>query len=91
MLQRALVDAGFPHVPVISLTLNSGISHNQPAFRINWLRILPIALRAILYSDCINKFYHAALVRETRRGAAKELRDHYLEIGSELIERGHSH
>lgn len=91
MLQRALVDAGFPHVPVISLTLNSGISHNQPAFRINWLRILPIALRAILYSDCINKFYHAALVRETRQGAAKELRDHYLEIGSELIERGHSH
>ena len=90
MLKKALVDAGYPNVPVVSLALGSGIANEQPAFKINWAKMLPISLRAVLYSDCINKFYHAALVREKREGVAKELRDRYLEIGARLIEEKNS-
>lgn len=90
MLKKALVDAGFNDVPVISLALGSGIENKQPAFKINWLKVLPIALRAVLYSDCINKFYHAALVREINKGMAADLRKLYLEMGAELIEKGKS-
>ena len=90
MLKKALVDAGFNDVPVISLALGSGIENKQPAFKINWLKVLPIALRAVLYSDCINKFYHAALVREINKGMAADLRKLYLEMGAELIEEGKS-
>ena len=90
MLKKALVDAGYSNVPVIALTLGAGIENDQPAFKINWIKILPIALRAVLYSDCINKFYHAALVRETYKGAALELRNQYLQLGTELIEGGQS-
>lgn len=85
MLKKALVDAGYPNVPVVSLAPGSGIENDQPAFKINWAKMLPVALRAVLYSDCINKFYHASLVREKKKGAAHELRDKYLEMGSKLI------
>lgn len=73
-------------MPVVSLALGSGIANDQPAFRINWARMLPVALRAVLYSDYINKFYHASLVREKYKGAAHELRTRYLETGARLIE-----
>lgn len=90
MIKRALIDAGYDDVPVISLALGDGMSNNQPAFKVNWVKMLPIALRAILYSDTISKFYYASVVRETEKGAAQRLRDEYLQRGCELIEAGKS-
>lgn len=90
ILKKALIDAGYKDVPVISLTFGSGIENNQPALKINWAKMLPISLRAVLFSDCINKFYHASVARENRPGAAAELRDRYLRLGAELIENGRS-
>ena len=90
MIKRALIDAGYTDVPVISLSLSGNIENNQPAFKINWLKILPIALRSVLYSDCISKFYYASVVRENKKGAAIKLRDMFLRKGCELIETGES-
>ena len=90
ILKKALIDAGYKDVPVISLAFGSGIENNQPALKINWAKMLPISLRAVLFSDCINKFYHASVARENRLGAAAELRDRYLRLGAELIENGRS-
>ena len=53
-----------------SFSLGSSIENVQPGFQINWLKMLPIALRAVLYSDCISKFYHASVVREKESGEA---------------------
>ena len=90
LIKKALVDAGYADVPVISLTFGGSVGNHQPGFKINWVQLLPVALRAILYSDCINKFYHASAVREKERGQAKRLTDLYLRKGQELIERGRS-
>ncbi len=90
MLKKALVDAGYTDTPVISLTFGDNLDNNQPALRINWVKILPIALRAVLYSDCINKMYHAAVVREKDFGLADDLRTIYLQAGAELIGKGKS-
>lgn len=91
MLKKALVDAGYADVPVVSVALGGNdLKNNQPAFRINWPKIMPIALRAVLYSDCIGKFYHAAAVREKQKGAAFHLRNKYLQLAAELIESGNS-
>ncbi|MBQ7852938.1 MAG: 2-hydroxyacyl-CoA dehydratase, partial [Muribaculaceae bacterium] len=90
MLKKALVDAGYTDTPVISLTFGDNLDNNQPALKINWAKMLPIALRAVLYSDCINKMYHAAVVREKEFGLADDLRTIYLQTGAELIEKGKS-
>jgi hypothetical protein len=90
MLKKALVDAGYTDTPVISLTFGDELNNNQPALKINWVKMLPVALRAVLYSDAINKLYHAAAVREKESGAAATLRNVYLKTGAELIEKGKS-
>lgn len=73
ILKKAVVDAGFEQVPVISLT-----SGGDSGLKINWLKIGPIALAGLLYGDCLAKFYFAAAIRETIPGEAARLRKHYL-------------
>ena len=85
LIKKALEEAGYPSVPVISLTFGSSLDSRQPSFRVNWVKMLPVALRTILYSDCISKFYYAAVVREKEAGQAARLRDRYLQEGEELI------
>ncbi len=90
LIKKALVDAGYPNVPVVSLSFGSDIDNDQPAFKINWMKLLPVALRTILYSDCISKFFHATAARETEPGKATMLAQLYLQKGSQLIEAGRS-
>lgn len=90
MIKKALVEAGYAGTPVISLTLGSTIRNEQPGFRINWLKVLPVALRAILYSDSISKFYYASVARENKEGEAARLRDKYLKLGEKLISQNKS-
>ncbi len=88
LIRKALVDAGYTETPVISLTFGADIDNGQPGFRINWVKILPIALRAILFSDSISKFYYAARPREKERGQAAQLKDMYLHVAENLILEG---
>lgn len=85
IIKKALVDAGYEDTPVVSLTTSGSIKNEQPAFKINWLKVLPVALRAVLYSDCISKFYYASIVRERNRGEAEKLKDMYLSVAADLI------
>ena len=78
LIRKALVENGYVNTPVISLAVGSGIDNDQPAFKVNWFKILPVALASIIYSDCIAKLYYASVVRETEAGAAGKLRDKYL-------------
>ena len=86
LLKRAMVEAGFAQVPVISLGMGSSVNP-QPGFTLNWTKFLPLALAAVILGDCISKFYHAAAVREKRPGEAMRLRGEYLERAKEAISR----
>lgn len=85
LIQKALEEAGYPSTPVISLTFGRSMENGQPGFKMNWMKILPVALRSILFSDCIAKFYYAAAVREKKPGQAKQLREKYLKQAESLI------
>lgn len=82
-----MAESGYPDVPVISLASGSGVENNQPGFKMNWLKIIGIVVAALLYSDCIAKFYYAAVVREKGRGMAARLRDYYLAKADPVIRR----
>ncbi len=88
LIKKALVDAGYDDVPVIAFAVGGSIKNLQPGFRINWMKLLPIALYAVLYSDCIAKFYYASVVREKQPGQAARLRDLYLQASEDLILQG---
>ena len=88
MIKKAMVDAGFGDVPVVSVTFDSKIRNMQPGFTINWVRMLPVALYSIIFSDTLAKLYYPSVVRETEPGAADRLKETYLERASHLIEGG---
>ena len=87
LIKKALTESGFGQVPVVSMAFSSRLKNTQPGFKINWFKILPIVLNALLYSDCIAKLYYAAAVREKEKGAALQLKDRYLEAAQNVIER----
>ena len=77
LIRKAMVAAGFDHVPVISVTSAQGLTH-QPGFDINWLKILKLLFITTMYADCIAKMYYATAVREVHKGMAAHLRKHYI-------------
>lgn len=90
LIKKALVDAGFAEVPVISVTFGDMMGNYQPGFKMNWLKLMPVAVRSILYSDCMAKFYYASVVREKEKGQARALTGHYLDEARKLILSGHT-
>lgn len=87
LIRKALIENGYTNTPVISIAFGSGISNDQPGFKVNWMKILPITLAVVLYSDCMAKFYYATVVREAKKGEAKRLLDLYLATAQSAILR----
>ena len=85
IIKKALVDAGFADIPVISVSFGSGLSNNQPGFKINWLKSIPVTLSVMLYGDNLSKLYHATVVRTDNRTAVGELRDRYIAEAKPLV------
>ena len=90
LIKKALVDAGYGEVPVISVTFGDMMGNYQPGFKMNWLKLMPVAVRSILFTDCMAKFYYASVVREKEKGQARRLTTHYLEEARKLILERHT-
>ncbi len=87
LIKKALVDAGYGNVPVVSLTMDGNMQNNQPGFQMRMRKLIPIALATILYTDAISKLYYAASPREKEKGQARKLRDKYLDIAKNPVKR----
>ena len=87
MIKSALVQMGLEEVPVVSFAMTDSIYNDQPGFTIPWVKVIRVAIAAVLCSDAIAKMYYAAVVRETRRGESARLRDHYIDLLGKAVER----
>lgn len=90
LIKKALTESGYGSVPVLSLAAGSGIQNEQPGFKINWLKILPIVVTALIYSDSLAKMYYATAVREREEGVASRLLNKYLEAAQTAINHNSS-
>ncbi len=88
LIKRAMVQAGFADVPVVTLgvtTAASADANEQDGFRVSWRKIGPPLLLTLLYTDTIAKMYYAAAAREEVAGLAAALRDRFLQLGADDI------
>lgn len=85
LIKKALVEAGFDRIPVISVSPGSGLKNDQPGFRIPWRRLLRSAVGAVVFTDCLARLYYPAAVREAESGAAASLRDRYMAEAARII------
>jgi len=87
LIKKALVDAGYGQTPVLSLTFGGGIENLQPAFKVNWMQMLPVIVKAVIFSDCMAKFYYATAAREKQEGLADRLLQKWLSFASYQIQK----
>ncbi len=85
LIKNAMVESGYAQVPVISLTFGGKSVDEQSGFKIDWFKILPITFAAVIYGDCISKFYYASAIREKKEGEAQRLKEYYLEAANKFI------
>lgn len=79
LIKKALINAGFGDIPVISVGSTDAIHNTQPGFVIDWGKLLKITFLGILYIDSISRMYHAIAARERKKGLAEQLKNKYLE------------
>ncbi len=78
LIKKAMINAGFDDIPVLSLASGDAIINNQPGFKVKWRKILRITAYGMLYADSISKMYYSTVVREKVKGGAAFLRDKYI-------------
>ncbi len=81
-----MIENGYTHTPVVSVAFSNGLNNNQPAFNLHWNKLAPAAMAAILFGDCLSKFYHATIVRCDDAAAVTNLRDRYFDKAVQALE-----
>ncbi|MDR0353790.1 MAG: acyl-CoA dehydratase activase-related protein [Opitutaceae bacterium] len=88
LIKKALVAAGHPDIPVISVaTADGALSNDQPGFRLRWRGNIRPTIAAILYADRIAQMHNATAPRERAPGASARLRDDYAAAGAACVAR----
>lgn len=88
LVKRALISAGCTDIPVVSLAIGSGVSNNQPGFRVNWLKAYKAILYSMVYADTIAQMYYASAPREKQLGSVEYIKNEYIKRGVDTIETG---
>ena len=91
LIRRAMIQSGFADVPLVTLGVTTAADEGQESLHVSWLKLGPVLLSTLLFSDAIAKMYYPAVAREgADKGIAAMLRDKYLELGAEAIRNGKS-
>ena len=86
LIKRAMVQAGFANVPLITLGITTkGSKNEQEGFDIPWLRIAPLIIDSMLFADAIAKMYYTAAARNNEEGLAIKMSDKFIEQGAKCI------
>ncbi len=86
LIKKAMINAGFADVPVVSVNTDGLGKDEQPGFVIPWGKIAKTTLIAMIFADGISQMYFSTVVREKNRGDAEKLKDLYLKKIQPLFE-----
>ncbi len=68
LLNKALISAGFAHVPSVTVHFSNEKLNYQPGFKPDKKKLSRLGLPGLLLSDSIMQFYNATVVREKNKG-----------------------
>lgn len=85
-IKSGLKNAGYAHIPVLAIGMGA-IQNEQKSFKVPILKILNIAMYTLLYADALQQMYSSTVVRERKKGEAREIFDFYIARGIEAVER----
>lgn len=86
LLRKAVHEAGFPQVPVVSISPNGMEEH--PGFKLN-SKFLKTAIQGLIYGDVLMKVLHRVRPYELHPGSANELYHKWIQrCREQLINKG---
>ncbi len=85
LLRKAVYEAGFPQVPVISISPNGMEDH--PGFKMN-PKLIKVAIHALVYGDVLMKVLHRVRPYELHPGSANQLYQEWIERCREQLTSG---
>jgi predicted CoA-substrate-specific enzyme activase len=86
LIRKALKDAGYPHVPVISLALNGHLDEENPGFSIT-PRMLYRGIMGILLGDLLMTCLYRTRPYEEQPGSAQALFDSWMETVKQALDK----
>lgn len=87
LIRRAMINEGYGHVPLISAAPTDSIYNRQPGFKINWKKLIRPVFLGLLFVDGIARMYYGTVSREKNKGQSKLLKEKYLSLAMNLIEK----
>jgi len=84
-IKNGLQAAGFQDIPVIALTAGETYQSDQKAFKINWKKLVNLAIYLVLYGDALQQMHNTISVREKKKGASQDVFDFYIERGIDAV------
>ncbi len=86
LIKRAIKEAGFAEVPVVSISGSDDALNQQPGFEIDWKKLARITFASLLYADSLSSMYYSTVSREKEKGAARQLVNSFIDSAIPLIE-----
>lgn len=85
LLQKALISAGFPDVPVITVSLSEQKLNDQPGLKLDKRKMLLKGVQGLMFSDSLMQMYYATAPREKMKGQALAVAERYIDIGVNAV------
>ena len=85
LIRKALKDAGHPEIPVISVSVASGLDEDNPGFTLMRGSLLIKVIQALLYGDLIMQLLYRTRPYEAVPGTADALYEELMAEGRELM------
>lgn len=87
LIRKALKDAGFPQVPVVSMSMGNQGVEETPGFKLTLPLVKRVAL-AFLYGDLFEKVVYRTRPYETEPGMIDKMHDNWLKLVQPSIRKG---
>ena len=84
-IKNGLENAGYSNIPVIVISTGEVYQNEQKEFKFPILKFINIIIYAVLYGDALQQMYSSTIIREKKKGEAKQIFDFYIERGIEAI------
>ncbi|MDR0836553.1 MAG: 2-hydroxyacyl-CoA dehydratase [Tannerella sp.] len=85
LIKTGLTNAGFGHIPVISVSFGGVYQNEQPGFKLPLFKIFNILIYSLLFGDALNRLYASTIVREQNKGKTEQLFHLYMGKAEEII------
>ena len=87
IIRKAMVDAGYKDVPVLSVSFGANTAKKQEGFKLNLRKTIQTGISAILFGDALSRLYCSTIVRVKNelKQNVQNLQTHYIDKVKQLI------